>query len=116
MATLVELKAAVLPGARWLAAGPDDLPSSATSLDLAWVRLLRARVPAFDALERGDLAILPRAALSVVAPDAEALAALVRGCLEAGIGGIVLVGDGASDHAAIASSGIGQTGCTSTKL
>ena len=102
MATLVELKAAVLPGARWLAAGPDDLPSSATSLDLAWVRLLRARVPAFDALERGDLAILPRAALSVVAPDAEALAALVRGCLEAGIGGIVLVGDGASDHAAIA--------------
>ncbi len=101
MATLVELRSAVLPGARWLAAGPDAAPSTATTADLAWVRLLRARVPAFDALERGDLAILPRAALSVVAPDPESTAALVRGCVEAGIGGIVLAGEGSSDDLTI---------------
>ena len=102
MATLVELRSAVLPGARWLAAGPDVGPSTATTLDLVWVRLLRARVPAFDALERGDLAILPRTALSVVAPDPESTAALVRGCVEAAIGGIVLVGEGSADDAVIA--------------
>ena len=102
MPTLAELKSAVLPSARWLAAAPDTAPSTATTLDLAWVRLLRARVPAFDALERGDLAIVPRAALAVVAPDPELTAALVRGCVEAGIGGIVLVGEGFADDAAIA--------------
>ncbi|HET7472846.1 MAG TPA: helix-turn-helix domain-containing protein [Candidatus Limnocylindrales bacterium] len=102
MPTFAELRSAVLPGARWLAAGPDTTPSTAATLDLAWVRLLRARVPAFDALERGDLAIAPRAALAVVAPDPELTAALVRGCIEAGIGGIVLVGEGAADDAAIA--------------
>jgi purine catabolism regulator len=93
MATLDDLRAAVLPGARWLAAGPDVAPSTATSLDLAWVRLLRARVPAFDALEAGDLAIVPRAALAVVAPDRDGAIALVQGCIDARIGGIVLVGD-----------------------
>jgi PucR family transcriptional regulator, purine catabolism regulatory protein len=96
MATLDDLRAAVLPGARWLAAGPDVAPSTATSLDLAWVRLMRARVPAFDALEAGDLAIVSRAALAVVAPDAESVGALVRGCIDARIGGIVLVADPAS--------------------
>src|SRR5437773_4779953 len=96
MATLDDLRAAVLPGARWLAAGPDVAPSTATSLDLAWVRLLRARVPAFDALERGDLVIVPRAALDVVAPDRESVAGLVRGCIDARVGGIVLVADPAT--------------------
>jgi PucR family transcriptional regulator, purine catabolism regulatory protein len=96
MATLDDVRAAVLPGARWLAAGPDVAPSTATSLDVAWVRLMRARVPAFDALEPGDLAIVPRAALAVVAPDAESVGALVRGCIDAGIGGIVLVGEAAA--------------------
>jgi purine catabolism regulator len=97
MATLDALRAAVLPGARWLAAGPDVAPSTAASLDLAWVRLLRAREPAFDALEPGDLAIVPRGSLAVVAPDAEAIASLARGWVEVGIGGVVLVGDAAPD-------------------
>ena len=63
---------------------------------------MRARVPAFDALERGDVAILPRTALSVVAPDAETTAALVGGCVEAGAAGIVLVGEGTADDRTIA--------------
>ena len=95
MATFDDLRGAVLPGARWLAAGPDTAPSTATTLDLAWVRLLRPRVPAFDALERGDVAIVPRGDLATVAPDPAALAALAGDCIAAGIGGIVLVGEGA---------------------
>jgi purine catabolism regulator len=103
MATLDDLRAAVLPNARWLAAGPDRAPSTAASLDLAWVRLMRVGVPAFDALEPGDLAIMPRAALAVVAAGADGedpglaaagrVSALVRGCIDARIGGIVLVAD-----------------------
>ena len=103
MATLEALRAAVLPGARWLAAGPDVAPSTATSLDLAWVRLMRAGQPAFDALDPGDLAIVPRTALDLVASEGDVVA-LVRGCIETGIGGIVLVAD--PDHALKA----GETG------
>jgi purine catabolism regulator len=98
---MVELCSAVLPGARWLAGAPGDDDSTASSIDLGWVRLLRARVPAFDALERGDVAILPRAALSVVAPDRETLTTIVRGCIEAGVAGLVLAGDGSADEGAI---------------
>ncbi|HLO35207.1 MAG TPA: hypothetical protein VK194_03960, partial [Candidatus Deferrimicrobium sp.] len=80
MATFDDLRAAVLPGARWLAAGPDVAPSTAATLDLAWVRLMRVGRPAFDALDPGDLAIVPRAALDLVASEA-GVVALVRGCI-----------------------------------
>ena len=40
---------------------------------------MRARVPAFDALEPGDLGIVPVSALAIVAPDDEAVATLIRG-------------------------------------
>lgn len=100
MATLEALRAAVVPGARWLAAGPDVAPSTAASLDLAWVRPLRAGTPAFDALEAGDVAIMPVATLRLRAAGVGeagagpvALAAVVRTCIEARIGGILLVGD-----------------------
>ncbi|MDQ3127736.1 MAG: helix-turn-helix domain-containing protein [Chloroflexota bacterium] len=95
MATLVDLRAAVLPSARWLAAGPDVAPSTAASLDLAWVRLLRAGLPAFDALDPADVAIMSRLALELVASDADGgVPGLIRTCVEARIGGIVLVGEG----------------------
>jgi purine catabolism regulator len=87
VATLVDLRAAVLPGGRWLTGEP------AAGADLGWVRLLRARIPAFDALERGDVVIVPRPALAVVAPDDETLATLVRGCIEADVAALVLVSD-----------------------
>nr|MBA2721230.1 hypothetical protein [Chloroflexota bacterium] len=92
MATLADLRAAVLPNARWLVAGPDVAPSTAASLDLAWVRLMRGGLPAFDALDPADLAIMPRAALALVMSDGDGgLEGLVRMCLEERIGGIVLV-------------------------
>ncbi len=98
MATLEALRAAVLPGARWLAAGPDVAPSTAASLDLAWVRLLRARTPAFDALEPGDVAIMPVATLQLLGAEGDGaggqgVATIVRTCIEARTGGIVLVAE-----------------------
>src|SRR4051794_12393515 len=97
MATLEGLRLAILPGARWLANGPAEPGSPARDRDLAWVRLMRARVPAFDALEPGDIAIVPLAAVPVVTPDADALAGFVDGARQAGIAGIVVVGDGGAD-------------------
>ena len=52
---------------------------------------MRARVPAFDALEPGDVAIVPVAGLAVVAPDREGVASLVRACVEAEIAGLLIV-------------------------
>src|SRR5207302_565835 len=60
------------------------------------VRPLRARVPAFDALEPGDVAIVPVAALAIVAPDRDGVVALVRGCVDAGIAGLLIVEDAES--------------------
>ena len=45
---LAALAAELLPGAAWVAGERPGRP-------IAWVRVLRARVPAFDALEPGDL-------------------------------------------------------------
>ncbi len=90
MATIEALRAAVAPEARWI------VPPNGDAGDVAWVRLMRARVPAFDALEAGDLAIVPVAALAVVAPDDDAVAALVRSAAETELAGVVLVRD-ASD-------------------
>ena len=89
MATLDELRAAVVPSARWVS-------GSSGGRDLAWVRLMRARVPAFDALEPGDVAIVAVAALAVVAPDRDGVAALVRACVEAEIGGLLVVAEAGS--------------------
>jgi purine catabolism regulator len=101
MATFEDLRAAVLPNARWLAAGPEVAPSTATSLEIAWVRLVRPGVTGPEALEPGDLAIVSRVSLAVVGADAESSAVLLRGWLDVGIGGIVLVGEGSVDDATI---------------
>jgi hypothetical protein len=95
LATLEALRSAVVPGASWLVA------EGSPPRDLAWVRLMRARVPAFDALEPADLAIIPIAALSVVAPDDESVATLVRGAAEAGVAGIVLVAEAGGGSTAV---------------
>ena len=57
----------------WAALFPAALPASAPaaeqlSREVAWVRVLKARVPAFDALDAGDLVIVPATVLAVVAP------------------------------------------------
>ena len=55
MATLGELCATLLPAAA--AAAP--IPDEAAGRQVGWVRVMRSRVPALDALEVGDLVIAP---------------------------------------------------------
>ncbi len=90
MAPLDALRDAVLPGARIVPAS-----GSGGSLEIAWVRVMKPRVPAFDALEPGDLAIVPATALDVVAPGGRELDALVAGLATAGVSGAILVDNAA---------------------
>src|SRR5262245_34141683 len=66
MASLRDLVRTILPLA-WPAGGT-ILDPARGEREVTWVRVLKARVPAFDALEAGDLAIIPGPALAVVAP------------------------------------------------
>ncbi len=107
MARLVELLADLLP-----AASPvfprGGLDGDAGGPTIGWVRVMKARVPAFDALEPGDLAVVPASALALVAPEAAQAAAIVELCSRAEVGAILLIegddatdADGASSAAAI---------------
>ena len=89
MTTLAELAARLLPGAR--AADPRPALPALAQPAINWVRVLRARVPAFDALEPGDLAIVPAAALAIVAPGPDDRRALVEACRAAPVSGVLLV-------------------------
>jgi len=64
--TLHDLHRALFPTARPV--GGEELSSERAEREVGWVRVLKPRVPAFDALETGDLAIIPAPALTVVAP------------------------------------------------
>jgi purine catabolism regulator len=81
---LAGLASELLPGAAWVAGERPGRP-------IAWVRVLRARVPAFDALDPGDLVIAPASALAVVAPGAAELATLVAALAEVPVSGVLLV-------------------------
>ncbi len=72
MATLAELRTSLLPAAA--AAAP--VPAAAAAREIAWVRVLRSRVPALDALEDGDVVIASAAVSGVVAGSAEDAGAL----------------------------------------
>jgi purine catabolism regulator len=95
MATFAELRAAVARSGR-----PIGDPASWPATPLAWVRVLRARVPAFDALDPGDVAILPATALALIAPTAADAAAIAVAVVSAGAGGALLVEGEATDEAA----------------
>jgi hypothetical protein len=58
---------------------------------VAWVRVLKARVPAFDAMDPDDLAILPRATLGSLAALAVEPAAVVDAIAQARGAGVVVV-------------------------
>ena len=84
MTDLASLAAELLPGAVWVAGERPGRP-------IAWVRVLRARVPAFDALEPGDLVIAPASSLAVVAPGAAELRDLVAALAAVPVSGVLLV-------------------------
>jgi PucR family transcriptional regulator, purine catabolism regulatory protein len=84
-----------------------DLDPERAERDVTWVRVLRARVPAFEALEAGDLAIIPGPALAIVAPNDhdidEVAAALARARVSAAL---IVEGDGGEEGvAALARAG-----------
>ncbi|MFZ5854810.1 MAG: PucR family transcriptional regulator [Chloroflexota bacterium] len=89
MATLTELWRAVVPAARPI--GPLAAGSPGPERPIAWVRVLKPRVPAFDALEEGDLAIVPASALAIVAPGEAELAGLVEAFARASVAGVLIV-------------------------
>jgi hypothetical protein len=86
VATLDELREALFPAARAI-----PPRSSRSSPQVTWVRVMKARVPAFDGLEPGDLAIVPGSALAVVASDPAEIDALVAACAGAGVAALLLV-------------------------
>lgn len=102
MATLHDLHRSVFPTARPV--GPTGLPPERAARDVTWVRVLKARVPAFDVLEPGDLAIIPGPALAVVAPDAARTDELVRALVRARVGAVLLV-EGDAGGATLAALG-----------
>jgi PucR family transcriptional regulator, purine catabolism regulatory protein len=95
VAGLRDLVRTILPLAR-PAGGTLDGP--ALEREVTWVRVLKARVPAFDALDAGDLAIIPGPALAVVAPNLPQTDELAAALARARIPAAVLVdGDGGVD-------------------
>ena len=102
---LAGLAAELLPGAAWVAGR-----SAGRRRPIAWVRVLRARVPAFDALEPGDLVIASASALAVVAPGAAELRDLVAALAAVPVSGVLLVGHGAEPPADGASARGGRPG------
>jgi hypothetical protein len=89
---LAAIAAELLPGATWVGgreAGPGG--TAAAIRQVAWVRVLRARVPAFDALDAGDLVVASASALAVVAPGSAELDAFVAALAAVPVCGVVLV-------------------------
>jgi PucR family transcriptional regulator, purine catabolism regulatory protein len=92
---------------------------SAAAPQIAWVRVMRARVPAFDALEPGDVAIVPASALGVVAPGPSELADLVAALAAVPVSGAVLVeGESGPEAAAFerAAAALAEAGIRSVRV
>lgn len=87
MATLGEIRDAVFPSAT--ASSAADARLGAT---VGWVRVLRARVPALDAPEPGDLIVVPVSALAIVAPSASLIVELVVALARSRVAGLLVVG------------------------
>ncbi|HYL39775.1 MAG TPA: hypothetical protein VET90_00545, partial [Candidatus Binatus sp.] len=85
MTTLADLRADLFPAGRPVG----DLEADPRTI--AWVRVMKARVPAFDALEPDDLAVVPGSALAVVAPTRTDLEPLVRAFVETPVAGVLLL-------------------------
>ena len=98
MATLRDLHGALFPTARSVGGPPGALDPERADRQVTWVRVLKARVPAFDALEPGDLAIIPAPALAVVAPGGSQTHELAAALARAHVPAVLLIeGEGGSD-------------------
>jgi purine catabolism regulator len=95
--TVADLQRAVFPSAHPVAAAdrpasPPDAPGARrTDREVAWVRVLRSRVPAFEALESTDLAIIPGPSLALVAPADGQIEAVAQALDQAGVPAVLLI-------------------------
>ncbi len=113
---LGDLHAALFPTARPVGQRARLRPAQAAR-DVAWVRVLKARVPAFDALDPGDLAIIPAAALTVVAPGPAPIRDLADALARAKVPAVLLVdGDEGADAADALSAAAVAHGLTVLRL
>lgn len=89
MASLHDLRRSLFPAARVV--GGTGLTAERAEREVHWVRVLRPRVPAFEALETGDIAIIPGPALAVVAPGTSGITELASALAGAGVPAVLLV-------------------------
>ncbi|HET9345314.1 MAG TPA: helix-turn-helix domain-containing protein [Candidatus Limnocylindrales bacterium] len=111
MASLRDLVRTILPLARPV--GTTTLDPARGEREVSWVRVLKARVPAFEALESGDLAIIPGPALAVVAPSLTQTDELAAALARAKVPAVVLVdGDGGAEAVEALGSAASNAGLT----
>ncbi len=103
MASLHDLQRAIFPTARPV--GAAELSPERGRREVAWVRVLKSRVPAFDALESGDLAIIPGDALAVVAPGAAQIDELAAALARSRIPAVLLI-EGETGNQALEALGV----------
>ena len=103
MASLHDLHRALFPTARPV--GATELSPERAEREVSWVRVLRPRVPAFDALEAGDLALIPGPALDLVAPGPARIEELAVALARARIPAVLLV-DGETGGNALKALGV----------
>jgi len=115
MASLHDLHRALFPTAHPLGAG--GLTAEQSEREIGWVRVLKPRVPAFEALETGDLAIIPGAALAVVAQRPAQIEELAVALARARVPAVLLV-DGETGGDALDALGTAVTtgGLTALRL
>jgi hypothetical protein len=94
--TLTQIWRDVLPTATWLS--PEVAPPGADGPawpdpEIAWVRVLRARIPALEGLEAGDFAIVPDSVLSALASGPADPLAVVAELTKVGVSAILLVAE-----------------------
>jgi purine catabolism regulator len=90
MASLRELVQTLLPTAEPLVDARDE----AMARTVTWVRLLRTRLPAFDGMDAGDLALIPLLTLRAVAPDEAARREMVEYLANNNSTGILAIASG----------------------
>ena len=64
---------------------------------VSWVRLLRTRLPAFDGMDAGDLALIPLTTLRAVAPDEASRREMVEYLADHNATGILVISSDESD-------------------
>jgi PucR C-terminal helix-turn-helix domain len=112
---LRDVHRALFPTARPV--GDDALSPERGDREVGWVRVLKPRVPAFDALEAGDVAIIPAPALTVVAPRASQIHDLVVALVGARAPAVLLVeGDTGNDRLAALGEAASTAGLTALQL